>query len=289
MNNYSRNLNQRDRELLHFLWTWKVATTAALTQRFFSDRSPHTAYKRLWELESSKYILAVSDFQTNHHVWTLTKLGFHIVRRDLPALREDGFRSENISHDLITSAIHLGGYLLGTPTDVALFSEQELRRLHLEFYPDWVPRSELHRPDGYWRVPVGNPMATVALEVELSRKKTVQYEIVADFYASYPAIIRVLWLVARPSMGMLIHDKIGKALSNSPMIHNFVSLPKFLKSGWTAVIEHGPEQGKPITTLLGRKSPASPLLLGEKLLLDTRKSAYKSRVLRPLNPGCFRY
>lgn len=286
--NYSSNLNQRDRAILSFLWVWKVATTAALTHRFYPDRSPKTAYKRLWELETCGYIEAVSDFRTNHHVWTLTKLGFHIIRHSLPELREDGYRSESVAHDLITQAIHLGDYLLGAPQGVAFFTEQQLRRFDLEFYPDWVPRSEVHRADGYWRVPVGNPWTTIGLEVELFQKKTARYEVVADFYASYPNVIRVLWLVASSSMGAQIHDKISATIRNRPMVHDFVSLPNFSKFGWNAVIEHGPERGKPITKLLGKNSPNHPHLSGEKILLDVRKSPFMSRVSIPVDQNSFR-
>lgn len=289
MNQKQVNLNHRDFEILNFLWKWKVSTTSALSYRFFGNIKLSSAYRRLWVLERGGYICAVSDNRRMHCLWALTKLGFHVIKGNLPELREVGFRSENLSHDLVTSAIHLGGFLFGIPNGVALFSEQELRRLPLEFYPDWVPRSELHRPDGYWHVPVGNPMATVGLEVELSQKKDVKYEIIADFYASQPSIVRVLWLCAKSSMAWLLHEKISKALKHSPMNHNFVSFQNFQKFGWDSVIEHGPEKGKPITVLLGNKPSTARQLVGEKLILDTRKSPHKSRIYRPLELGCFGY
>lgn len=152
-------LNQCDREILYFLWRWKVATTRALTVGFFADRSPVTAYKRLWKLERGKVIQSIAvDRQARHRVWTLSKLGFEILKQQyfLPELQEEGFRSENITHDLVTMAMHLGEYHLGCPSEVGLFTEQELRRLYPEMYPDWVPRSQRHRADGYWRVPIGN-------------------------------------------------------------------------------------------------------------------------------------
>lgn len=283
------SINKRDIELLHFLWKWKVATTAALSQRFFINRSKTTAYKRLWELELGRYIQSISDYRSYHSVWTLTKLGFGIIKPFLPALREDGFRSENISHDLITSAVHLGDYLLDCPTNVSFFSEQELRRLALEFYPSWVPKSELHRPDGYWHVPIGKPMATVGLEVELSPKKNVQYEVIADFYASFPQVVRVLWIVPKSSTAKILHDKFSKTLSYAPMIHNFAIFPNFQKSGWEALIECGPEAGKPIAKLIGKNSEFSPKKNSELPFLDTRKSPYKSRSFRPLELSDFRY
>ena len=233
---YSTGLSQRDRKILTFLWLWKVATTAALTNRFYAGQSPITAYHRLWALETCGFIESISDIQNNHHVWTLTRRGFQIVRETLPELREDGFRSESASHDLITSAIHLGGFLLGMPQDVGLFTEQQLRRYLLEFYPDWVPRSDVHRPDGYWRVPIGYPWATIGLEVELFQKATDRYGAVADFYRSYPSVARVLWLVSTDSMAKQIHDKIKATLPEKMMVHDFVSLPNFIKSSWNAII-----------------------------------------------------
>lgn len=286
--NYSSNLNQRDRGILQFLWLWKVATTAALARCYYNDRAPATACKRLWELEACGYIESISDRRPNHHVWTLTKLGFQVVREVLPELRAEGFKSESITHDLITSAVHLGDFLMGSPQGVGLFTEQQLRRFDSEFYPDWIPRSDVHRPDGYWRVPVGNPWATIGLEVELFQKKTARYEVVADFYASYPSVIRILWIAASASMGRQIHDKIAAAIRGKAMVHDFVSLSNFSKLGWDAPIELGPERGKPIMMLLGQTSPSSPRFNGERILLDTRKNPFKSRVLVPVDQNSFR-
>ncbi|MGK5085318.1 hypothetical protein WDW37_18690 [Bdellovibrionota bacterium FG-1] len=283
------NLNPRDRELLYFLWKWKVCTTAGIARAIFPSFTPQSAYVRLWQLERASFIQCNSDRIARCHIWTLTRQGFERVQKTLPPLKEEGFKSENLLHDLVTTAIHLGNFMHNVPDGTALFSEQELRRLPLEFYPPWVPRSDRHRPDGYWYVPIGRPMATVALEVELSRKKEVEYEIIADFYAGEPQVIRVLWLTPVEATSHNLHSKIANALRGRPMIHNFVSYLAFVQAGWEAPIECGPEQGKSIGFLLGEKPLTSRYPVSAKFLLDTRKSPHTSATWRPLDLDANRY
>jgi hypothetical protein len=282
-------LNQRDRTLLFFLWKWKVATTASIARAIFAELAIQSAYRRLWALEGAGFIESHADRTACCHLWTLGKLGFETILRDLPELKEEGFRSENLIHDLVTTAMHLGGYLSSIPAGVGLFSEQELRRLPFDFYPPWVPHSERHRADGYWHVPIGKPMATVALEVELSQKKDVRYEAAADFYAGEPQVVRVLWLMSRSSACENLHNKIVTHLRQRPMVHNFISYPVFRSSGWGALIEFGPEQGKPITYLLGKKTSETHQTPDSILILDTRKCPQSSTTWRPLDLGAVRY
>lgn len=89
---------------------------------------------------------------------------------------EVGYKSENKEHDFWVTAIHLGDWLYQIPIGSALCSEQQLRRLHRDHYPEWVPKSTDHRPDGWWNINCGRPnnKSLIALEVELSRKSPIK-------------------------------------------------------------------------------------------------------------------
>ena len=126
---------QRDIPLLVFLWQWKLSTTAALACRFFPERSLPTAYHRLWLLEKAKFIREHTDRYRKRFAWGLDQKGYHAIRELLPALREEGYKSENIGHDLLVTAVHIGDWLLGAPTGAEVFSEQQLRRYHSDYFP----------------------------------------------------------------------------------------------------------------------------------------------------------
>ncbi len=118
-------LTGRDRSLLYFLWRWKLLSTAALTEAFFGDRSPITAYVRLWHLKAANYIQFVSDAGGTAFLWTIAPKGFHAIQDRLPDLAEAGFKSENVKHDSLVTALHLGEWLTGVPDAVEVFTEQE--------------------------------------------------------------------------------------------------------------------------------------------------------------------
>lgn len=283
------NLNPNDQALLAFLWRWKVATTATIGRAIYPNVKIATTYRRLMLLAYTGFIEGKSDLTSRCHLWTLGRLGFDRLLRYLPELREAGYRSENLAHDLISSAAHLGEFLIHAPPEVALFSEQELRRFDTQFYPSWVPKSDRHRPDGYWYVPIGSPMAVAALEVELSLKDHVRYKAVADFYASEPSILRVLWITRTASMARGIQRTIIKQLRDRLSPHDFVSYPEFKSLGWNARIELGPDAGRPIANIVGNKAATSSQPVAAKLLLDVRKSPHKSKTCRIFDPGEFPY
>lgn len=282
---------KRDLPLLLFLWKWKVATTAALTRKFFGECLPSTAYRRLWVLQKMDFIRTRIDNRQQKFVWMLTSKGYSAIRDLLPALNEEGFRSESIGHDLLVSAIHLGEWFIEKPNQVELFTEQELRRYHFDYYPSWIPRTNHHRPDGYWHLPFQGEMGTIALEVELTQKRHVDYELIGDFYADHAGISRVLWLVPYRSLAVLIHNKILESIKDKPFIHNFVTFKEFQNHGWQSLIEFGPEKTKSIATLLGSSqendiSTSSKHVL-TKLILDTHKSPHRSTTSALFAPGDF--
>src|SRR5258708_5011759 len=96
------NLNpHRDIPLLQFLWLWKVSTMKALCHRFFPNSAPNTAYRRILTLQEGGFIAPRSDRCGIKRVWTLTPKGYKVIRPDLPTLKEEGFASEHIGHDLL--------------------------------------------------------------------------------------------------------------------------------------------------------------------------------------------
>ncbi len=284
--NISLSMN-RDIPILQFLWRWKLSTTAALSLKFFPDKSPITAYKRLWTLKHRGFIQVRADSQYRKFVWMLDKKGYAAIKETLPVLRSDGYRSESIGHDLLVNAVHLGEWLTNAPTGVGLFSEQQLRSYHFDHYPAWAPKTDLHRPDGYWKVPAATGNYAVALEVELTPKRNVQYEIVGSFYSRYPEILRALWIVPRQSMATNIHEQIAKALKGSPSIHDFVTFGQFQSKGWNARIEVGIDQGKTIANILGNRLEHSSKHVSTNVLLDTRKTPHRSKASAPFAPGDF--
>jgi len=183
--------------MFQFLWNWKFATTAMIHLKFFPGRGTTASYNRLLDLKNAGFIEIRTDFSGNNPVWTLLRRGFKSIRHSLPPLREEGFRSENLSHDRLVNAAHLGEWLVRIPEGVRLFTEQQLRRFNREYYPPWVPSYRSHRPDGYWKISYHGIEKTIALEVELSRKLNCEFESSAYFYRDETQIDQVLWRLLR--------------------------------------------------------------------------------------------
>jgi hypothetical protein len=86
---------ERGTPLLKFLWTWKLASTAALARRFFPQATnPVSAYNWLLALKNRGYITLRTDERGENSLWTLERAGFRAIRDLLPVLREEGYLSE---------------------------------------------------------------------------------------------------------------------------------------------------------------------------------------------------
>lgn len=258
------NLNQ---EILLFIWKWKLCSSSALGAKFFPNIRPNSAFKRLQGLRKMGLIEHYCDRTGSVTPWTLTKKGFTSIFPFLPELREVGFQSETLIHDHLVTAIHLGDWLREFPDGCELISEQELRRLHIEHYPDWVPKSKIHRPDGYWYL--GPKECVVALEVEISRKSHDFYISTCQFYKNQERVKIVLWVVEniRQASGLAkLFEEWG-----SPSQHQFICLDSVRKFGWNAPISIGSKAGNSIHQLLVTSSSISPHRSDVQLLLDTSK------------------
>lgn len=277
-------LSKRDVEILHFLWRWKVCTTRALSQKYFSG-SDFTAYDRLRLLKNGGYIRLLGlNEEYGRFVWTLSNKGFQEILEGMDALREVGFASEYLKHDLYVVALHLGDWLMDTPKGVEFFSEQELRRCYPSNYPAWVPQLNGRRPDGYWLIPYRNEQLVFALEVEFSIKDQKEYGPIGRFYADAEGITRVFWLVESSNIALKLQNRFRQISKTEYEKHNFIIRPDFEKQGWQSRIIAGYEVGKTLAFAVCAGQILStewtlngPVTSLAHLVLDTTKCGLKPR------------
>lgn len=267
-------LNQnRDIPVLMYLWKWKVANTATIYHKFYSGLNPRYPYNRMLRLKTHGFVRIVTATDGSHPVWTLDQKGYQVVKPHLPLLLEDGYKSENIIHDLWCSAVHQGNFLIDQPLNVQIISEQQLRRFNLEELPAWVPTPELHRPDGYWKIKSGHQDCVIALELEKTRKSNARLQELNQFYEDFPSKYRVLWLVENKALANRVHKEMGLSIDQKN-IHNIVLLKDFLESGWFSKILLGPERGQTIQDFLYEKADVKPLKscckCNSRIILDSR-------------------
>jgi hypothetical protein len=253
----SLEIRPRDYEILMFLWMWKAAPLSVLQHRYFQKTHLRRAYHRLNQLERGGYVEQrllmernILPGKSTIRLWTLAKRGFQVIQDALPELKEEGFRSEHPVHDWLVSSLHNGNYLGAVPEEVKICTEQQLRRIEDDALPDWVPRNTYHRPDGYWGIAEGNTLKTFAIEVELHAKKESDYQMIGEFYAIYPQITQVFWLVPTKNFAEKIQRAINKCHQTRTRIHSFMLLNQFKLMGWKAPIIFGPDCSKTLDQLL---------------------------------------
>jgi len=229
-------LTERDGRILSYIWLWKIASTASIHEAVCRPGSSYATYKVLDKLEKNRFVECRFDYREHFHVWQLTEQGFEAMKSELGELKEDGFLSENHRHDRLVQAFQLGEWSTLQIQKAFFFTEQQLRRMSVEDYPDWVPRSTEHRADGYSRIIGVERPWNFAYEVELSAKNVQKYEGVLRFYKSARGVDQVLWLIGEP----FISDQILRAKTcirdDTSNYHVFVNKDDFTKNGWDAVI-----------------------------------------------------
>jgi hypothetical protein len=255
-----RFVTDRDYAILKFLWKWKCLSTRAISKRFFPKANPFTTYVRLTQLQGAGYIEPVEVEGKSYAVWTLTKKGFQKIRPKMVELALDGYKSENYHHDYLATAFHLGEWLIAQPSGTQTFSEQQLRRIPEDLWPEWIPRSSTHRPDGYSLVSRDGINVTCAFEAELSPKAKSRYEKTVAFYDSQKNIHLVLWLIKSEGLYRTMKDAFEKYYVRDWQKHHFVLLSDFQKKGWMAPVIAGQYRGETISRILGYITPTKPLL-----------------------------
>lgn len=273
--------------ILQFLWRVKVASTSALFLRFEKEFSwrEHTAYKRLMILRRKGCVDTKSDDSGTFKVWTLTAKGFRAIRHKLLALKEEGYASESVSHDLHVLAAHYGEWISKSEAqDVRFVTEQELRRIDGADLPAWTRGLQIHKPDGVWYFPETSAKKIVALEVELSRKRQGQYQELGLFYAEETNVNSVLWIVQSTGHAKSMRSAFEAKTNAFKDIHNFALIDDLKTSGWAAQIFAGPNENQSIHNFLEnmrRHHPVtSPSLMHPcgyvQKILDFRIKLFKS-------------
>lgn len=272
-------ITQRDYELLRFLWKWKVVSTRALAQKFFPGVQAFSAYRRLLFLESDGYVGSYVVRGRFHEAWILKEKGFKYILPHLGDLQSQGFKSANYPHDFLATALHLGDWLTHQPDNSQTYSEQQLRCYPSDLWPFWIPRSTLHRPDGYSAYQSSVKRIVVAFEAEISPKAKKRYESVVTFYDNQPAIDYVFWLVDSKNTLNALKRNFEKLQIREWSKHQFILLSDFMKNGWMAPFAEGKLQGRNLSDFLNHKtatiSSQSHLSCGTLALLDSRR--------RPIN------
>jgi hypothetical protein len=260
-----RILSNRECKILLFLWKWKVATTLTLRQELARETNFWNFYHTLRALMSDGYIeirYGATSTSKKFALWHLTSHGFAYIKEELGELEDLNYASTSLFHDSYVVAFHYGNWIYRQPTNVDLFTEQEIKCVAKGHYPHWVPSTKVHRPDGYTRIKNGNRNTVIAIEVELSSKTIERYEAVSDFYDDRKAITHVLWLVSSSSMVETIQHAMMSRRSKRIEDHLFVLLEDFEKNSWNAKIVSGGKSKLSVSELyhqLGANIPTNCL------------------------------
>lgn len=229
-------MSDRDNKILHFLWRWKLASTASIHEAVCHPQTPYSTYKALERLEKYKLIQTENTFEQNFSSWTLTDRGFESIRGSLGDLIEEGYKSENHWHDRNVVALHLGEWASHPFPIVSFFTEQEMRRRSVESYPAWVPKTKDHRPDGYTRIQSADGDVVLAMEAELWPKALSVYETTLKFYQLMRGVHQVYWLTGSD----LVREQILRARDcikeKTENLHVFVAMDDYFKNGWDALV-----------------------------------------------------
>jgi hypothetical protein len=187
------------------------------------------------------------------------------------------------------SAIHLGEWLVNVPTGCATFSEQELRCIAHEAYPSWVPITDTHRPDGYWKIAceIQNEFKVIALEVELSLKAPSDYREVGEFYSKGHGTDQVIWITRKLSSAKYIQKHLSNGNEGSKAIHNFVTLDQYYENQWQSKFIDGNDRNFVMADLLGKKGEIQPKTSLGVFSLDGRKSPKISTTMKDIKKHSF--
>lgn len=265
---------------LKWLWRWKLLTTRALAVGVYKSKKLEMAYRRMLKLEKAKYIQPYWSRDGKRCLWMLNDKGYQLLNQNFPNQFRAGYKTENPNHDYWVSAIHLDNWLAGRPMGTDFMSEQEIRRLEVEDYPSWVPKSKAHRSDGYWKINE-NPErrnSVVSLEIELSKKEPESYKSIAEFYKRFYLFHQVLWVVKSEGDVNYIKKHLESGLCDQERIHNFTTINHFIESGWQAKIIAGPCKDKMISDLIIQQGVNDPAAMMSDCLMDLRKYPIVSMV-----------
>lgn len=229
-------------KILALVFKWKVAPPFLLKASFMRGEKEKTFEKRIERLVRKGLLKRISHIGILKFL-QLTDAGFLRFKQGLDGFKEEGFASESVWHDFLTSALQLGLWCSAKPDNVEIVSEQEMRRFYQKELPYWLPKIDGHRPDGITRFKNLNQSKVVAFEVEISQKSSDRYGPVFQFYNSNPEIDLVIWLVKNKSLKKMLIENIRHLNDVGQEKHAFILLDEFKTSFWDANVD------------LGQKSP----------------------------------
>ena len=272
-------------DVLYFVWQWKLVTVTMIGIHFYEDERSRSAYNQVFSLNKMGFTRFIYEEKSKRFSITLTKKGFDVLKSDLSNLKDKGFRSEYINHDLIVNAIHYGIYRLNSNLFGGVFTEQELRRNSMELYPTPIPKSSLHRPDGYILLKKPDAKTVFAIEVELSAKPALEYARTREFYLN-SAHVKCVWVAGSRRIAELAFSGIEADHKQSLGRHKFYLLGDILKQGWSAPNILGNEPRVSLLDLLGENHADNaciqPVYIQIESLLNGQKAPYVSGTYKNL-------
>ena len=266
-------ISEEDMNCFKMLWRWKLLSSQALCVTAYGTRSIYRAYCRLLNLEKNGFIKSIGSWDQKTIAWQLNENGYDVVSSRFDATLQGGYRSENKDHDFWVSAIHLGDWIKSIPKGCDLYSEQELRKTNPVDYPEWVPQTKLHRPDGWWKIRHSNNTkdSLIALEVELSKKTKHMYNEVGDFYSNTIRPYQVIWVVKSKSDLNYILNHLKEGSLSKAEEQSFILLDHYIQHQWQSEICIGKNSGKKLSDILATSPELASNLGSGKVLLNVRK------------------
>jgi len=220
-----------------FVWKHKVAGLALIALQFSDIAKPNAVYRRVSKLIATGYLKYLHLPDLNGFAVSLTRKGFKRIEDEVDCDKKANYRSNSPTHDFIVSVFIVGLEKLYSPYFSSIYSENELICSSKEWYPGGVPKTEVHRPDGYLLIGDNSTSSVIAVEVEWSRKNKTRYDLLAEFYANRDKVCG-FWIAATRSIG----TNIANALAKYPKLRNrhiiFV-WEDILKDDWDAACFNG--------------------------------------------------
>ncbi len=238
-------LQVRDMSILHFLWRWKVSTTAYIHVLFFGKQKPKTAYLRMYKLKNAGYIRLYFTSDGKQKFWGVTRKGFNRIKTDIPDLLRDDCLTESPSHDMQANTVMIGIFDTISNQNVRLITEQELNCQSKEGLPVKL-NSFSHKPDGLWVVDGKN---VIALEMEISSKTRGAYTNLAYTYDAEDIIKCVLWVTDNHATALRIYNEMARIAGKEVMKHSFIFYKDFVKDNAKCAVIGGFFKGKTLTEL----------------------------------------
>lgn len=178
-------LTPRDEQLVHWVARHGLVSAEQVGRRFFP--SMWSAWRRLRRLEAAGLVRREPAFRDLPYVVRVTAAGARLAACDvLPARLDPGL----LRHAL--AVVDLSDELLAGHPGSSWTTERELRRDRMRAARDDPQERQRRTPDGLLVLADGR---RIAVELDLTPKRTRKLEQLADAYALDPAVDSVWWFL----------------------------------------------------------------------------------------------